>query len=120
MLAAPRRPRLAQQALATGRSLPAASLALATASRRWFSSVKKPTLEEACAMPTEYSAMSNDLLCMMSTNDPGALRERVIREVMSVDMSEYDDAEKMVTKIEESAEASSIARAPYYTGIISA
>jgi hypothetical protein len=75
----------------------------------------------ARAAPREYSEMTNDLLCVMSSaGDAAALRERVIRDVMSVEEKEWDDAEKIVVKIEASAEASLIARAPYYTGMFGA
>jgi hypothetical protein len=81
----------------------------------------KPTLEEARAMPREYCEMSNDLLCTMSsTGDSAAIRERVIREVMSVDEKSWEDAEKTVGKIEASAGASLLAVAPYYTGMVGA
>jgi hypothetical protein len=71
-------------------------------------------------MPREYSEMSNDLLCVMSADDPLALRERIIREIMAVDELEWDEAETMVDKIEASAGASALARAPYYTGMFAA
>ena len=87
------------------------------ASQRKFA---KPTIEEAKAMPRSYSEMSNEaLLVFAASNDFGAHRERLIREIMAKDDVSWDSAQPSIQEIERAnKEYMSIGTLPYKFGLV--
>lgn len=65
---------------------------------------KKPTMKQAMEMPRHYHEMSNDVLLLMAARGVAAAqRERLTREVMAVDMIDWDKAQPKVQEIEQAA-----------------
>lgn len=79
----------------------------------------KPTLEYAKGLPKRFSAMRHEQilqLCVEGSHE--ARREALIRDVMSVDEIEYDDAETVVSRIaRENRKYMHFEYLPYQTGI---
>lgn len=78
----------------------------------------KPTLEYAKKMPKTFASMSNDqILHIAELGIPEACRECVIRDVMTVDNVEYDEAMKTFKEIAaKNREEMKIASLPFYLG----
>lgn len=77
------------------------------------------TIEEASEMPKNYPQMSNDVLLTMAImGDQDAREERLIREIMSVEQVEWEDAKKIsLDIIASNRRGLFIATLPYKLGI---
>jgi len=82
----------------------------------------KPTVAYAKGMPRSFSAMRHEQilqLCVEGSHQ--ARREALVRNVMTVDNVEHDDAAKVVSKIsEENRSHMYLEYLPYHTGIATA
>lgn len=80
---------------------------------------RKPTLEYAKGMPGNFSEMRHEQIIQLSVEGShGAIREALIRNVMSVDSVEYDEAEAIVEEIGKHNRAvMKIEYFPYQAGI---
>eukprot|EP01041_Mallomonas_annulata_P011251 gene11251-23533_t len=85
-----------------------------------FSSIRV-SIEEAKQMPKTYSAISNDtLIIMCGSGDQEAREERLIRDIMSTDTIEWNQAhEKFVQMSAVNCEWMSVATMPYKIGLFS-
>lgn len=78
-------------------------------------------MKQAMEMPRDFHEMSNDVLLLMAARGvSGAQRERLVREIMAVDMIDWEAAQPMVKQIENSAGAGILwYEFPFYFGSIS-
>mmetsp|Transcript_18931 Transcript_18931/g.39411 ORF Transcript_18931/g.39411 Transcript_18931/m.39411 type:complete len:234 (+) Transcript_18931:12-713(+) len=84
--------------------------------------VGKPTIEIAKEAPKEYYEMSNEIIIKLSAEGVfEAIEERLIREIMSVDEVDWDEAHVKFTEISKSNQMGmSLQTIPYYAGIFTA
>ncbi|KAL3762586.1 hypothetical protein ACHAW5_003202 [Stephanodiscus triporus] len=82
----------------------------------------KPTLEYARTLPKTFATMTNkQVLHFAELSVPEACRECVVRDIMSVDQVEYDEAMKVFEEIcTKNREGMVIAALPFYAGFGSA
>ena len=78
-----------------------------------------PTMELAMAMPRGFCDMSNETLCIYAAQgDHGAHRERLLREIMSVDGVSWQDAHTKLDEMEKNNKKwMFLATVPYKTGV---
>ena len=107
-------------ARATRTRLAARQLPIATQTRA-FAVTHKTKIDDE-RMPTAYADYSNHVLLMLSAHgDDQAIRERMVRDVVTVDNVDHAGAQQGVSDIEQAAKSGlSISRLPYRVGIAGA
>ena len=80
---------------------------------------RKPSIEDAKAQMREYYEMPDDVLLTASImGDVDACAERLVREIMSVDEVEWDEAKQKFEKLKaDNMTGMSILTLPYYAGV---
>eukprot|EP00929_Paragymnodinium_shiwhaense_P106377 TRINITY_DN7168_c0_g1_i1.p1 TRINITY_DN7168_c0_g1~~TRINITY_DN7168_c0_g1_i1.p1 ORF type:complete len:240 (+),score=54.33 TRINITY_DN7168_c0_g1_i1:122-841(+) len=81
-----------------------------------------PTIEQARAMPTDMSHLSNEALYILAEQaHPCATKERLTRHIMATDEKEYEEARKVTEKMEgETKYFNNFITLPYRVGIATA
>mmetsp|Transcript_13138 Transcript_13138/g.29176 ORF Transcript_13138/g.29176 Transcript_13138/m.29176 type:complete len:246 (-) Transcript_13138:189-926(-) len=84
--------------------------------------IRKPSVEEAKAMPRYFCEMSNhQLLILAADGTEGAVRERMVRDVMATDEIDWDEASLVVDGMAEFNKSGDLLmRLPYQVGIFTA